>query len=296
VLLAVAAVLLFVVGAPLLVLPDRTLDWAPWTVGSPLTATVVGGVLWAIVLMAVVAIAGSDRWVDLRAAVITTLVAGPLLLAATLLDADVLSEEWMRWAWVVVLAVVPVLAGAALFTGATGAPADVRREDMPSPALSALVALEAGALLALAGVLLFDSTRAARLVPWPASGLDSGTIGALAGVLGVAAAAATFEGEPRRLRSLGVLDIAAAVAVFAALLRDTDHLDWGRPMTWVVAVFMGLLAATGVWTVLAGRATEPAGTGETEKKRGRSKGMRERQMKRKVLANVKNSVLGSIKR
>jgi hypothetical protein len=283
-------VLLIVAGAPLVALPDRSADWFAWTVASPLTATLAGGLLWSVAAMAVAAVV-SSRWVDARGAVLSVLAVGPFCVVVAFLGADDLHDDWLQWAWVGIHAVLPVLAGAALLTGRTGE--SVQREESPSPALSALVALGAGALLAIAGVLLLDPSRGARMWPWPVTVIDARTIGAVVFAIAVASAVAIVEGEPRRLRALGVLDVAVGVAVVHSLARDNDLLDWGRPMTFLVLLFAALLAGAGVWSIIAGldRSTPEDAT----PKRARNRGSRERHMKRSATGKLKGGLLKGIK-
>jgi hypothetical protein len=162
------------------------------------------------------------------------------------------------------------------------------REEGPPPGFSALVALESAALLATGLVMAIDPDRGAALWPWAIGAIDSRTIGAVVVALGAAAAAATFEGEPRRLRPLAIGDVAAAIAVAACYGRDLDALDWGRPMTWIIAAVAGGLAATGLWALRMLKAP-----GEAKKRR--SAGMQERIVKRQALAKVKNSIRGAIR-
>jgi hypothetical protein len=286
-LLVVASVLLLIAGGPLVGVPAHTDEWFAWTMPSPLTAMLLGGLLIALAVTLLFG-AVTDRWVDSRVVVPPLLTTAALALVASLVEADSLHEDWTWTAWVALHAVIVVLGAAAYIAQWFEEGSEARREDGPAPGFSALVALEAAALLALGLVLTIDPERGMALWPWTISAIDSRTLGAVIVALGAAAASATFEGEPKRLRPFAVLDIGAAVAVAAAYLRDLDGLDWGRPMTAIIAVMAGLLAATGVWELRALRAP-----GGTKTKRKAQPG--EHMLKRQARAGLKKEVFGLFK-
>lgn len=323
-----AAIALLVVGAPVVVFPGRSADWLGWTTASPLAASVVGSLLWAMAAAVVVA-ALAPRWVDARLVVAPLAVVGLAPLLATLLESDARHDDWTGWVWLAVVTALPIVAVVVALQH-RGASAGRTRHERPSPAFSVAVSLQAAALIGVGGVALLDPDRGAQLWPWTSSAMDARTIGALVLALGAAAAAATMESEQRRVRSLGVLFAIAVVLLGVAVGRDVDAVDWSRPMTIVVVAFVASLAATAAWAITAGDALEveekpgpepvttavPAAEAPTApvaatkapkapdapaveepkqgKKQKKAAGMRERQVKRKVLADVKNGVRGKL--
>lgn len=329
--LVVASVVLFAVGAPAVVAPGRSADWFGWTTASPLAANVAGSLLWAMAACAAVA-ALAPRWVDARIGIAPLAAAGIAPLVATLLERDALHDDWTGWVWLGALALLPLLAVAVVLLQRDDL-ADEARDDVPSPAFSMSIAVQAAALIGAGLVALLDPVRGARVWPWASSALDARAVGALAIALGAVAAAATFEGEPRRVRSLGVGFAVVVVLLSVGVGRDLDALDWSRPMTYVVVAFVASLAVTGAWALTAGPAAdagraafelppEPAEattridppspaergapTGKEppkppdepkspeEKKRKTPDGMREREIKRQMRGKLKSSIRGSL--
>jgi hypothetical protein len=332
--LIVASLLLLVVATPAVVVPGRTADWFGWTAASPLAANVTGALLWAIAACAAIA-ALAPRWVDARIVIAPLAATGIASLVATLLEGDARHDDWTGLLWLTVLAVLPLVAVAVVLMQRDDI-ADEVRDDVHSPAFSLSIAAQAALLLGTGLVALIDPERGARVWPWPSSAMDARVVGALAIALGAVAAAATFEGEPRRVRSLGVGFGVAVVLLGVGVGRDLDALDWSRPMTYVVVAFVASLAATAAWALIAGPSAhaerdafvlpplEPTDAAEPidapvpvapsatkgkeppkppdepkppkEKKRKQADGMEKRQMKRQLIAGLRNSLYGGLKR
>src|SRR5919197_4547322 len=85
--LAVLTVALLVVGLPIVVAPARTDRYFAWPIDVPLTAAFLGACYWTAALFTLLA-ARERRWARMRAVMPGILVAGTLILLATLVHIE----------------------------------------------------------------------------------------------------------------------------------------------------------------------------------------------------------------
>src|SRR3954471_24627187 len=105
--LAVLTVALIVVGLPVVVAPGRTDELFTWTIDVPLTAAFLGACYWTAALFALLS-AREREWARVRAVMPGILVAGTLILVATLVDVERFAMDAARgWIWVVLYAGLP---------------------------------------------------------------------------------------------------------------------------------------------------------------------------------------------
>src|SRR3712207_4104700 len=110
--LSILAVALLVIGAPLVLFPARTDDLFSWTIQPPLTAATLGAGYWGSFVLVLLS-ARQSLWTHARVAMPGIMVAGTLLLVATLLHLDRFHMESLTgWLWLVLYALLPP--GAAL--------------------------------------------------------------------------------------------------------------------------------------------------------------------------------------
>src|SRR5919197_3964088 len=152
--LAVLTVALIVVGVPVVLAPARTDRYFAWTIDVPLTAAFLGACYWTAALFTLLA-AREREWSRVRAVMPGILVAGTLILVATLMHIERFAMDTARgWIWVILYAGLPpgVLLLLALQRKAPGADPPVLRPI--EPWATVLLALAAAALL-VTGAALF---------------------------------------------------------------------------------------------------------------------------------------------
>ena len=208
VLLAVAAVLVFLAGLQLFVFSLRTRKYFAWTVANPLTAAFLGANYWGACVIEALA-ARERRWADARIAVPPVFVFTALTLVVSLVylgqfhlgPAFAVHTRAVTWGWLAIYVVVPVLM-VVLVAVQLRVPGQDPPTVHPPPAwLVGLIGVHAVLFLGLAVVLLADPTRGARLWPWALTPLTARAIGAWLFGFGVAAAlslsSGTFAGSAR---------------------------------------------------------------------------------------------------
>jgi hypothetical protein len=264
VLLAVAALLVFLAGVQLFVFPLRTDRYFAWTIGSPMTAVFLGASYWSAVGLELTA-ARAQWWAHARIAIPAVLVFTTATLVVTLVHLDLFhlgadfeaSTQLVTWAWIAVYAVVPVLMVVALVDqrrhGAvvpppTGLPAFVR----------AVVAGLAVLLLVLGAALLVAPEWADAAWPWALTPLTGRAVGAWLIGLGTGAAHVLVLDDRPSIRPLGVTALLFGVLQFVALARHGDELDWGSVTAWAYVAVLVTLIGLGVW---ATRDVQDAGRG-----------------------------------
>src|SRR3954463_10513092 len=105
--LAVLTVALIVVGLPLVVAPARTDRYFAWTIDVPLTAAFLGACYWTAALFTLLS-AREREWARVRAVMPGILVAGTLILVATLVHIERFAMDTARgWIWVILYAALP---------------------------------------------------------------------------------------------------------------------------------------------------------------------------------------------
>jgi hypothetical protein len=240
--LAVLTVALFVVGLPVVVAPGRTDRYFAWTIDVPLTAAFLGACYWTAALFTLLS-ARERTWSQVRVVMPGILVAGALILVATLVHLDRFATDTARaWIWVILYSgLVPgVLFLLALQRTAHAVDPPVRRP--VEPWATVLLALMAAVLL-LTGFALFAFPRTTG--PWwlwPVTELTARMIGAWLAAIGVTLVAVLREGDWTRVRAAMVYLAAVAAALLATLARYPGTVEWGDVAAWAyLAVYATML-------------------------------------------------------
>jgi hypothetical protein len=244
--LAVLTVALIVVGLPLVVAPERTDRSFAWTMDVPLTATFLGTCYWTAALFTLLS-AREREWARVRAVMPGILVAGTLILVATLVHIDRFATDTARgWLWVILYGGLPpgVLLLLALQRRAPGAEPPFLR---PIERRAAILLALAATVLLITGAALYAFPRTtAEWWPWPLTELTARMIGAWLAAIGVTLIAVVRERDWTRARAAMVYIAAVAVAHLATLGGYPGTVQWEDVAAWVYVTFYAALLALAV--------------------------------------------------
>jgi hypothetical protein len=263
-LLAIAGLLVLIIGLPLYLVPQNSDAYFSWSV-SPLSAAFLGG---AYLSAAVIEFSAARKriWANARIAVPAVFIFTVLTLFVTLgnanryhFNAPGFVQSAGTWAWLVVYVVVPpimlVVLAMQLFRGGS----DPIREWPIPVSLRAVFGVGALALLVGGATMLVDPGAASWMWPWHLTSVTGQAFGAWMIGFGVALGQMAWEADWRRVRpataGVGVLGILQLVAV----LRYPNDLDWATVQAWVYLVVLASFVALGVygWRVTrSGRARQ----------------------------------------
>jgi hypothetical protein len=206
-------------------------------------------------------------WARARAVMPGILVAGTLILVATLIHIERFAMDTARgWIWVILYAGLPpgVLLLLALQRRVPGA----------EPALLCPIERWAAVLLALAAAALVITGAALFAVPrttgawwlWPLTELTARMVGAWLAAIGVTLVAVLLEGDWTRVKAAMVYLAAVAAAHLATLARYPGTVQWGDVAAWIyVAVYAALVALA-----VHGMRVRPERTPSTQPARARA--------------------------
>ena len=274
--LAIASLLVLIIGTPLFLVPTETATLFSWTVNPPLTAAFLGaGYISSFFLEF---LSSRERiWARTRVAVPSVVVFTSLTLVATLVHLDKFHfgadfsflTQAITWVWLLVYAVVPVILIVLLvlqLRAPGGSPARVA--ELPV-AMRILLVAQALVMAILGGALFIAPTQVAPNVwPWTLSALTSQAVGAFLIGTAIVAGWSAWENDLVRLpgamaaySSFGILQI-VALARYAGAdnpKTGTPLLDWADSRPWLYLAFFLSISAVGVWGwlgVTKARATE----------------------------------------
>jgi hypothetical protein len=264
--LAVASGLVFIVGIPLFLLPERTDRYFAWTISPPLTAAFLGAGYWSSCLLELVA-ARERVWARARVAVPAVLLFTTLTLVATLvhLDRFHLGGAFAQitrigtWVWLAVYVFVPpVLLLLWLVELRLPGGDPPRRAPIGAWLRVALGAL-AAAMLLVGGALFVAPLATAPLWPWRLTALTGRAVGAWLLGLGVATAHMSWEADWCRVPPASAGLAAFGALELVALARYPGTLDWAGARAWVYLGYLLSMLAIGLYGLYAARAVRPAG-------------------------------------
>jgi hypothetical protein len=254
--LAVLTAAMLLVGMPVVVAPGRTDRYFAWTLDVPLTAAFLGACYWTAALFTLLC-TRERTWARVRCVTPGVLIAGTLILAATLIHLDKFAMDTVRgWVWLVLYALLPpgTLSLLAIQSRQPGVDPPVQHPfERPAAIAFAVVA----AALLLAGVALFAVPgTTADAWPWPLTDLAARMVGSWLVAIGITLIAILHEGDWARVRHAMVYLAAVALAHLATLARYPGTVQWDDPAAWVLVgldVSLLVLAVHG----LRRRATPP---------------------------------------
>lgn len=249
--LAVASVLVFLVGIQLFVLTEATDRFFAWTIGSPLTAAFLGAAYWASFAMELAA-SRQRAWSHARIAVPAVLVFTAATFVVTLihleqfhLDDPRVLTRFLTWGWLVVYAVVPPLMLLILVRQVRAAAPD-RPRRRPTPAwFRVLLSVHAVVMVPLGVALLVDPAGVASIWPWPLTPLTGRAVGAWSLGLGIAAAHAVWENDWSRIGAATASYLVFGVLELVAIARYPSELAWDTAGAWIYVGFLLSAALAG---------------------------------------------------
>ena len=239
--LAILTVALIVVGLPVVVAPARTDRYFSWTIEVPLTAAFLGACYWTAALFTLLS-AREREWPHVRAVMPGILVAGTLILVATLMHIERFAMDTARgWIWVILYAGLPpgVLLLLALQRKAPGADPPLRRPI--ERWATVLLALAAAALLVTGAALFAVPRTTGEWWLWPVTELTARMVGAWLAAIGVTLVAVLLEGDWTRVRAATVYLAAVAAAHLATLARYPGTVQWEDVAAWTYVAFYAAL-------------------------------------------------------
>ena len=252
-LLAVAGVLVVIIGLPLYFVPQNANEYFSWRVRTDLSAAFLGGSYLAASVIEFSA-ARERTWANARIAVPAVLIFTLLTLFITLFNEDQYNydapgfvQSVGTWAWLAVYVVVPPIMAVVWWLQHRHGGRDPERA-LPTPAWLNRLLAAGGALLIVGGVtLLFFPDAASWMWPWVVRDLTARAFGAWLVGFGVAMAQIAREADWRRVRpataGAGVLGALQLVAV----LRYINEPAWDAPQTWLFVAVLAGFVALGVW-------------------------------------------------
>jgi hypothetical protein len=252
-LLSIAGVLVFLAGAPLVLVSDQTDRFFAWTIQPPMTAAFLGGSYWAACVFQL--LSSRERvWARARLAIPAVLVFTILTLIVTLVhinrfhfdfpstDPDARPADAFTvigtWFWLAIYAFVPLAMGILLVR-------QIRTSGMdPTPVaplgrVARSVIIVQAVLIAPLGVaLLLVPLAAAPLWPWKLTALTARAVGAWLIGLSITGIQALYENDRTRLGPAGVAAIVWGTLELLFIVRFAGTLDWTRPNAWIYGAFV----------------------------------------------------------
>jgi hypothetical protein len=255
----------------LLISPGTAHEDFAWSIRMPLTAAFLGASYAAGCLLSVLSLR-QRTWSEIRVPVITVAVFTAVTLVATLIHAHRLHlvEGSMpgrsaAWLWLAVYLVVPFACMAVIARQESDRPRP-QAVHLPLPRWLAWLLGVQGAVLAVAGVVLFLSGLMVHHVtepiagfwPWDMMPLSAQVTGAWLIAFGVAAALAIRERDLSRLRVPAVAYTAFGLLQLAVLIGYRAEVDGGDPWLWGYVALLVTAVLTGGYGWRAARRTRVA--------------------------------------
>jgi len=268
--LSVAAVLVLIIGTPLILLPAKTSMLFSWTVNPPLTAAFLGAAYWSSFVLEWLS-AREMIWARARVAVPAVFLFTMLTLVATLLHIDKFHfgegfsplTQWITWIWLIVYAGVPLIMGI-LWLGQVRRPGQdpTIKKIMPTW-VRWVLGVQASIMLTL-GTAMFVGPKpvASLLWPWMLSSLTGRAVGAWLVGVGFAIAHSVWEKDWVRVRAaMSAYALFGALELFSLMRLGGDRyansglliVDWADPRSWMYVIFLLSILGMGAYGIWVSR-------------------------------------------
>jgi hypothetical protein len=264
--LVVASLLVFLAGAPLLLVADQTAKYFAWTISPQITAAFLGASYWSSGLFEL--LSSRERiWGRARLAVPAVLVFTILTLIVTLVhinrfhfdfpftDADARTTDPLTlfgtWMWLAIYAGVPLAMGIILIRQAR-----MPGDDPPVAAplgwwVRAIIITQASLLIVVGLGLLLAPAAVAPQWPWKLTALTARAVGAWLIGLSLTGVQALYENDRTRLGPAGVVAFTWGIAQLAIVALFANSIDWTRPSTGPYVAFLVSVLAIGAAAIYA---------------------------------------------
>jgi hypothetical protein len=264
--LVVASLLVFLAGAPLLLVADQTAKYFAWTISPQMTAAFLGASYWSSGIFELLS-SRQRTWGRARLAVPAVLVFTILTLIVTLVhinrfhfdfpftDADARTTDPLTlfgtWMWLAIYAGVPLAMGIILIRQAR-----MPGDDPPVAAplgwwVRAIIITQASLLIVVGLGLLLAPTAVAPQWPWKLTALTARAVGAWLIGLSLTGVQALYENDRTRLGPAGVVAFTWGIAQLAIVALFANSIDWTRPSTGPYVVFLVSVLAIGAAAIYA---------------------------------------------
>lgn len=269
-LLIIAGALVFLAGAPLVLVPDQTERYFAWTIQPPITAAFLGGSYWAACVFEL--LSSRERvWARARLAIPAVLVFTILTLIVTLVhinrfhfnfpftDPDARPAEAFTvvgtWFWLAIYLLVPLAMGVLLVRQVRTPGVDPAPVAPLGRVARSVIVVQAILIAPLGVALLVAPLAVAPLWPWKLTALTARAVGAWLVGLSITGVQALYENDRTRLGPAGVAAMVWGILEVLFIARFAGTLDWTRPNAWIYSLFVVSVIGIGVAAFSGSRRT-----------------------------------------
>lgn len=257
--LAVASILVLIIGLRLMVFSEETEIYFPWTISVPLTSAFMGAAYFAAFFLEMMA-SRHKAWSSGRIAVPAVLLFTVLTLIVTLVHLDrfhlgsqyQLVTQVITWFWLFIYVSVPIIMGTLYFLQIRK-PGDDLPRTHPMPAIVRVIFVIYTLILALLGIGLLVAPDSVRSIwPWALTPLTARIIGAWMIGLGTLTGHTVIENDWKRvLPVMPTLAVGAALEIVMAY-RYSAAVDWSAPSSAVYIGILGTMVLVGIYGIWQG--------------------------------------------
>jgi hypothetical protein len=273
-LLLIASGLVFLAGAPLVLVPDQTARFFAWTIQPPMTAAFLGGSYWAACVFEL--LSSRERvWARARLAIPAVLVFTVLTLIVTLVhisrfhfdfpftDPDARPADTFTvigtWFWLAIYAFVPLAMGLVLVRQVRTPGVDPTPVAPLGRVARSVIVAQAVLIAPLGMALLLMPLAAAPLWPWKLTALTARAVGAWLIGLSLTGIQALYENDRTRLGPAGIAAIVWGTLELLFIARFASTIDWTRPSAWIYAAFVASVIGIGAAAYAGSRRSAASG-------------------------------------
>jgi hypothetical protein len=253
-LLALASLLVLIIGLRLMIFSEETEVYFPWTISVPLTAAFMGAAYFAACFVEFLA-ARDRHWSNGRIAVPAVLLFTVLTLIVTLVHLDKfhLGDKFLpvtqviTWFWLFIYISVPIAMGVLLFLQVRAKGGDLPRRHPLPPALRGMFAIYTLIMIPLGiGMLLAPDTFNAAW-PWTLTPLTARIVGAWLIGLGTLTGHTVLENDwVRVLPAMPTLGVGAALELLM-LARYSSLVNGTTLSVLIYVVTLGSMVPVGIY-------------------------------------------------
>lgn len=257
--LAVASILVLIIGLYLMIFSEETEIYFSWTISVPLTSTFMGAAYFAAFFLEMMA-SRHKAWSSGRIAVPAVLLFTILTLIVTLVHLDrfhlgsqyQLVTQVITWFWLFIYVSVPIIMGTLYFLQIRKPGADLPRTH-PMPAIVRIIFVIYTLILVLLGIGMLLAPDSVRTIwPWALTPLTARIVGAWMVGLGTLTGHTVIENDWKRvLPVMPTLAVGAALEIVMAY-RYSAVVDWSAPSSTIYIGILGTMVLVGIYGIWQG--------------------------------------------